>query len=49
MQGAQIRRNEAYLSVRRNDRGCSATPQMNFFYEAVKFEETCFPNSIMVT
>jgi len=31
MQGEQIRRNEAYLPVRRNDRGCSATPQMAHF------------------
>ena len=30
MQGAQIRRNEAYLPVRRNDCGCSATQQMDF-------------------
>ncbi|KAF0121912.1 MAG: hypothetical protein FD151_1016, partial [bacterium] len=30
MQGAQILRSEAYLGVRRNDEGCSATPQMDF-------------------
>jgi len=30
MQGAQIMRSEAYLQVRRNDEGCSATPQMDF-------------------
>ncbi|PIP36521.1 MAG: hypothetical protein COS92_01740 [Desulfobacterales bacterium CG07_land_8_20_14_0_80_52_14] len=30
MQGAQILRNEAYLLVRRNDEGCSATQQMDF-------------------
>jgi hypothetical protein len=30
MQGAQILRSEAYLEVRRNDEGCSATPQMDF-------------------
>jgi hypothetical protein len=30
MQGVQILRSEAYLVVRRNDEGCSATPQMDF-------------------
>ncbi len=30
MQGAQILRNEAYIWVRRNDEGCSATQQMDF-------------------
>ena len=30
MQGAQILRSEAYLELRRNDEGCSATPQMDF-------------------
>ena len=30
MQGAQILRNEAYIDVRRNDEGCSATQQMDF-------------------
>jgi len=30
MQGAQILRSEAYLMVRRNDEGCSATLQMDF-------------------
>ena len=30
MQGAQILRNEAYIKVRRNDEGCSATQQMRF-------------------
>jgi predicted nucleotidyltransferase len=30
MQGAQILRSEAYLGVRCNDEGCSATPQMDF-------------------
>jgi len=30
MQGAQILRSEAYLGVRRNDEGYSATPQMDF-------------------
>jgi hypothetical protein len=28
--GAQILRTETYLWVRRNDEGCSATPQMDF-------------------
>jgi hypothetical protein len=30
LQGAQILRNEAYIEVRRNDEGCSATRQMDF-------------------
>ena len=30
MQGAQILRNEAYIEVRCNDEGCSATQQMDF-------------------
>ncbi len=30
MQGAQILRNEAYIGVRRNDEGYSATQQMGF-------------------
>jgi len=30
MQGAQILRSEAYLGIRCNDEGCSATPQMDF-------------------
>jgi len=30
MQGAQIRRNEAYLLVHCNEWGCSATQQMEF-------------------
>ena len=30
MQGAPVLRSEAYLQVRRNDEGCSATPQMDF-------------------
>ncbi len=30
MQGVQILRNEAYIWVRRNDEGCSATQQMDF-------------------
>ena len=30
MQCTQILRSEAYLGVRRNDEGCSATPQMDF-------------------
>jgi hypothetical protein len=30
MQGAQILRNEAYIKVRCNDEGCSATQQMDF-------------------
>jgi PAS domain S-box-containing protein len=30
VQGAQILRSEACLGVRRNDEGCSATPQMDF-------------------
>jgi len=29
MQGAQALRNEAYLSIRRNDEGRSATPQVD--------------------
>jgi hypothetical protein len=29
-QGAQILRNEAYIDVRRNDEGCSATPHPDF-------------------
>jgi len=29
-QGAQIMRNEAYLGVRRNDEGCSATQHPDF-------------------
>jgi hypothetical protein len=31
MQGAQVLRNEAYIKVRRNDEGCSATQQIEFF------------------
>jgi general secretion pathway protein J len=31
MQGAQTLRNEAYLFIRRNDEGCSATQQMGIF------------------
>jgi hypothetical protein len=30
MQGAQILSHEAYILVRRNDEGCSATQQMDF-------------------
>ncbi|PIU84885.1 MAG: hypothetical protein COS67_10775, partial [Deltaproteobacteria bacterium CG06_land_8_20_14_3_00_44_19] len=30
MQGAQILRSEAYLGIRCNDEGCSATPQVDF-------------------
>ncbi len=30
MQGAQILRNEAYIEVRCNDEGCSATQHMDF-------------------
>ncbi len=30
MQGAQILRNEAYIEVRCNDEGCSATQQLDF-------------------
>jgi hypothetical protein len=30
MQGAQILRNEAYIEVRCNDEGCSATQQVDF-------------------
>ena len=30
MQGAQVLRNEAYLNIRCNDEGCSATQQMDF-------------------
>jgi len=38
MQGAQILRNEAYIWVRRNDKGCSATQQMDF----LRSHHACF-------
>jgi hypothetical protein len=39
MQGAQILRSEAYLEVRRNDEGCSATPQMDFLRSHPEYNE----------
>jgi len=38
MQGTQILRSEAYLGIRRNDEGCSGTPQMDFLQSHQPFK-----------
>ncbi len=46
MQGAQILRNEAYIEVRCNDEGCSATQQMDFLRSRQSLMENALIPSI---